>query len=100
MIPNEAQFVVKYFPPQIKNFTFLADKNNSKFSETYYHRILNNNEQIHSPWLVYSTSLNSVFCPPCKLFYTVVGEICEHLLYGAKGVSVWKRLATVLKTLI
>lgn len=72
------------------------DTNKWKFPETYY-STLGNYVKINSLWLLDSTSLNSVFCVPCKLFCTVVGEIGKRILYGAKGVGDWKDLAMILK---
>lgn len=93
--PSEVQFIIENFPPQIKDFNFPRDRNNRKFSENYYYRTLPNQDKIHRPWLLYSVSLNSVFCAPCKLF--CCDESSRHLLNGSSGVSDWQHLAIILK---
>ncbi|CAG9760316.1 unnamed protein product [Ceutorhynchus assimilis] len=95
---SQVQYIIENFPKQVQNIAFPRDKQNKKISESYFYRILSNGEKIHRPWLLYSLSLNSVFCAPCKLFCTdvTIKEKKEHI-YGAGEVKDWQHLSLILK---
>ncbi|XP_026458768.1 zinc finger MYM-type protein 1-like [Papaver somniferum] len=61
-------FLVEKGPVRIDNIKFPRDSKGDHFSSTYYFRRMNNFEKQERRWLVYSTSLDKVFCFCCKLF--------------------------------
>ncbi|XP_035228241.1 zinc finger MYM-type protein 5-like, partial [Stegodyphus dumicola] len=93
---SQVQYIIENFPSQVQNIAFPRDEQNKKISESYFYRTLSNGEKIHRPWLLYSLSLNSVFCAPCKLFCTDVTEKKERI-YGKEGVNDWQQLSLILK---
>lgn len=88
---KEREFLVKNDPPQVRNFNFPKDSAGKKFSETYYTRILPNGEKGTRPWLLYSTSKDSVFCLYCRLF----GE-GKNQLRNENGCKDWHHLSHLL----
>nr|XP_027198316.1 zinc finger MYM-type protein 1-like [Dermatophagoides pteronyssinus] len=85
-------FLVENLPKHIKH-SYPKDKNGRSFSENYFFRILPNGEKVKRQYLVYSKSLNSVFCSHCKLFGGPNSRLSND-----SGVNDWRHLATILKT--
>ncbi|XP_035214127.1 zinc finger MYM-type protein 1-like [Stegodyphus dumicola] len=94
---SQVQYIIENFPSQVQNIAFPRDEQNKKFSESYFYRTLSNGEKIHRPWLLYSLSLNSVFCAPCKLFCTTDVTEKKERIYGKEGVNDWQQLSLILK---
>ena len=65
---NLIDMLVKRGPSKVKVDNCPKDLENRHFSSTHYTRYLSNGEKTIRKWLVYSISLNKVFCFYCKLF--------------------------------
>ena len=65
---NLIDMLVKISPSKVKVDNFPKDSENRHFSFTHYTRYLSNGEKTIRKWLVYSISLDKVFCFCCKLF--------------------------------
>ena len=65
---NLIDMLVKRGPSKVKVDNFPKDSENRHFSSTHYTRYLSNGEKTIRKWLVYSISLDKVFCFCCKLF--------------------------------
>ena len=65
---NLIDMLVKRGPSKVKVDNFPKDSENKHFSSTHYTRYLSNGEKTIRKWLVYSISLDKVFCLCCKLF--------------------------------
>lgn len=83
--------LVENDPHQVRNVNFPKDSTGRKFSETYYTRVLPNGEKTTRPWLLYSTSKDSVFCLYCRLF----GE-GKNQLRNESGCRDWQHLSHIL----
>lgn len=94
---KDTEFLVENFPFQVRNINFPKDAQKRKFSEAYYYRKLDNGEKIHRQWLLYSVSLDSVFCGACKIFEWHTLEKSEHHLAATRGVNDWRYLSILLK---
>lgn len=70
-----------------------SGKRNRRFRKRFYTRFLPNGDKQDRPWLVYSISLNKVFCFCCKLFKT------HHMLTGfaEDGIDDWVNLGAKLE---
>ena len=65
---NLIDMLVKRCLSKVKVDNFPKDSENRHFSSTHYTRYLSNDEKTIRKWLVYSISLDKVFCFCCKLF--------------------------------
>ena len=65
---NLIDMLVKRGLSKVKVDNFPKDSENMHFSSTHYTRYLSNGEKTVRKWLVYSISLDKVFCFYCKLF--------------------------------
>ena len=65
---NLIDMLMKRGPSKVKVDNFPKDSENRHFSSTHYTRYLSNGEKTIRKWLVYSISLDKVFCFCCKLF--------------------------------
>ncbi|KAL4131915.1 hypothetical protein QTP88_009147 [Uroleucon formosanum] len=61
-------YLVKNPPSKIKNYKFPSNDEGRKFSVIHYNIIMANGENVLRNWLLYSKSLNRVFCLYCRLF--------------------------------
>lgn len=87
---NTRMILVSKQPHQIGNdynFPFNPDKR--RFSALHYQRILPNEEIVHRRWLIYSKSLDKVFCFCCKLFEKTINKSTENFIN--KGTNDWKK---------
>ncbi|VYS68175.1 unnamed protein product [Arabidopsis thaliana] len=76
------------------DFTFPREKVSGRhFSHSYYRRILSNGEKQDRRWLVYSKTLDKIFCFCCKLFTRDKNP--SHM--ASKGLSDWKNILERLK---
>ncbi|XP_026437843.1 putative uncharacterized protein DDB_G0286901 [Papaver somniferum] len=87
-------FLVEKGPVRIDNIKFPRDSKGDHFSSTYYFRRMRNFEKQERRWLVYSTSLDKVFCFCCKLFKKreTNYQLCES------GFNDWNNLSGRLST--
>ncbi|XP_022852021.1 uncharacterized protein LOC111373688 [Olea europaea var. sylvestris] len=86
--------LVKRGPLGQDGFIFPKDSENSHFSSTYYIRHLTNGEKSDRKWLVYSISLDKVFCFCCKLFK----QEGNNIQLANEGINDWKNLSFRLKS--
>lgn len=98
MSVKDKNYLAKRGPFQLKeeNFTFPIDTNGRRFTSRNYLRKLANGEVICREWLVYSKSLNSVFCFACKLFSSSNANSIS--LTDTYGFSDWKHLSRILSS--
>ncbi|XP_062011182.1 uncharacterized protein LOC133727793 [Rosa rugosa] len=87
-------FLVERGPKRDNNVIFPKDKCDRCFSSKHYFRELPNGEKQERKWLVYSVSLDKVFCFCCKLFAKkhLVGQLADE------GVNDWHNISDRLKS--
>lgn len=90
---SNIQFLTQNYPQQISKI-FPRNSSGRKFSAFYYYRSLTNGEKVHRQWLLYSESLDSVICGPCRLFEE---KINRDDIAGTKGVNDWGHISLILK---
>ena len=91
---NLIDMLVKRGPSKVKMDNFPKDSENRHFSSTHYTRYLSNGEKTIKKWLVYSISLDKVFCFCCKLF-----KQKENTFQLAnEGTNDWKNISYRLKS--
>ncbi|XP_036342156.1 zinc finger MYM-type protein 5-like [Rhagoletis pomonella] len=75
-------------PSSCRNIDLIAKKSGQRnFSEYHLHRVLPNGTQTERDWLIYSPSVDSVFCFACRLF----GNLDENASsFALKGFNDWK----------
>jgi hypothetical protein len=73
-------------PSDLKRFP--VDESGRRFSATFFDKRLQNGEIVARKWLMYSPSVDKVFCYCCKLFE---GDRCCSIL-GTTGMNDWKHL--------
>ncbi|XP_004308745.1 PREDICTED: uncharacterized protein LOC101306387 [Fragaria vesca subsp. vesca] len=88
---NFRDFLVERGPKRENNFTYPADDLGRRFSSAQYFRIFPNGEKRNRRWLVYSVSLDKVFCFCCKLFKqdhnkNILGKLANE------GLSDWRNM--------
>jgi hypothetical protein len=71
-------------PADLKRFT--VGEYGRHFSATFFDKRLSYGETVARKWLVYSPSVDNVFCYCCKLFE---GDRCRSVL-GTTGMKDWK----------
>ncbi|XP_022160852.1 zinc finger MYM-type protein 1-like [Myzus persicae] len=89
---NFIDIVIKMGPREINDDIFPKDENNRHFSKIYKIRKLDNNEKVKRRWLVYSKSIDRVFCFCCKLFNS------SHSTLSTIGNNDWKHMTTTLNS--
>jgi hypothetical protein len=62
------QALVKNGFRQIKNFEYPSNKKKRKFNPRFFMCRMQNREMVPRKWLMYSVSLDSLFCFSCKFF--------------------------------
>ncbi|XP_022893928.1 zinc finger MYM-type protein 1-like [Olea europaea var. sylvestris] len=93
MNTNLRDLIVMKGPVRENDLTFPKDGANRHFSSTHYVRRLPNGEKYDRKWLIYSKSLDKVFCFCCKLFKN--DGIRTQLAHD--GVNDWKNVGEKLK---
>ncbi|XP_060974664.1 uncharacterized protein LOC133039745 [Cannabis sativa] len=92
---NMTNFIVERGPKRVIKDEFTRDAFGRNFSSWHYIRELPNGEKQDRKWLIYSVSLDKVFCFCCKLFATkkhLVGFLAEG------GFSDWHNISDRLKS--
>ena len=87
---NMRDFIVERGPKRVIKEVFTKDDLGRNFSNGHYIRELPNGEKQDRKWLLYSESLNKVFCFCCKLFATrkhLVGFLAEGGLNDSHNIS-------------
>ncbi|CAA2984694.1 zinc finger MYM-type 1-like [Olea europaea subsp. europaea] len=90
-------YLVKMGPKRVDDISFPKDCTNKHFDSSQYKRLLPNGETIDRRWLVYSVSMDKIFCFCCKLFktqknVTTVGQL------GNDGFKDWHNLHQSIKS--
>ncbi|XP_026396830.1 zinc finger MYM-type protein 1-like [Papaver somniferum] len=85
-------FLIENGPRRVEDYVFPYDKFREHFSRKHYTRKMTNGEKQDRRWLVYSTSLNKVFCFCCKLF-----EIDDSTQFADIGFDDWNNVSGRLK---
>ncbi|KAK4874132.1 hypothetical protein RN001_013492 [Aquatica leii] len=67
------QILVERGPHQIKEFEFPINKGRRRFSPSHYLKVLNNGEVVERSWLIYSITIDAVFCFCC---FFVISFFC------------------------
>ncbi|XP_062104079.1 uncharacterized protein LOC133815238 [Humulus lupulus] len=92
---NMTNFIVERGPKRVIKEEFTRDAFGRNFSSWHYIRELPNGEKQDMKWLIYSVSLDKVFCFCCKLFATkkhLVGFLAEG------GFNDWHNISERLKS--
>ena len=91
---NFIDLLVEKGPIRGNMVDFPKNSENRHFSSTYYIRHLSNGEKSDRKWLIYSISLDKVFCFCCKLFK----QEQNNIQLANEGTSDWKNLSSKLKS--
>ena len=91
---NLIDLLVKRGPSRENVIAFPKDSENRHFSYVYYIRHLANGEKSDRKWLIYSISLDKVFCFCCKLFK----QEGNNIQLANEGINDWKNLSFRLKS--
>lgn len=86
-------FIVQTGPVQVKNIEFKKDIRNRHFCNDFYRRSLDNGEYQARRWLIYSKSVNKVFCFCCKLF-----DNKARTSLATEGSQDWTHMSFILKS--
>ncbi|XP_042415429.1 zinc finger MYM-type protein 1-like [Zingiber officinale] len=89
-------YLIEMGPKRVNDFLFPKDSNNRHFDSSHYTRVMTNGQTIDRRWLVYSISLDKIFCFCCKLFKT------EQMMsrmgnLGNDGYKDWRNIHRSLK---
>ncbi|XP_050527787.1 zinc finger MYM-type protein 5-like [Daktulosphaira vitifoliae] len=85
-------YLIENSSSKIINYNFPSNDEGRKFSITHYNRIMGNGEKVVRNWLLYSKSLNRVFCLYCRLFSS---NSTSSL--ASEGFFNWKQISERLK---
>ena len=91
---NLIDILVKRGHSKVKVDNFPKDSENRHFSSTHYTRYLSNGEKTIRKWLVYSISLDKVFCFCCNLFK----QEENTFQLANEGTNDWKNISYRLKS--
>jgi len=83
-------FLVEKGPKRNIDMRFPKDESDRSFSSSHYWRVLPNGERQDRRWLVYSASVDKVFCFCCKLFATNRHNVG---LLGDGGLNDWHNIS-------
>ena len=83
-------FLVEKGPKRNNDMRFPKDESDRSFSSSHYWRVLPNGERQDRRWLVYSASVDKVFCFCCKLFATNRHNVG---LLGDGGLNDWHNIS-------
>ncbi|XP_042401404.1 52 kDa repressor of the inhibitor of the protein kinase-like [Zingiber officinale] len=89
-------FLVERGPKRDACTLFPKDSTNRHFNVLHYKRILSNGEENDRRWLLYSISLDKIFCFCCKLFKKQKNKIGTQL--ANEGYNDWHNLSRCLTT--
>ena len=74
-------FLIQHDPKQIKlDNGYPKDKSGRQFSNYHYTRKLANGETLERPWLMYSTSMDMVYCFCCKVYNRSKSVLGSHMV--------------------
>ncbi|XP_062028633.1 uncharacterized protein LOC133744556 [Rosa rugosa] len=93
---NIRDFLVERGPQRDHDYKFPKDSRGRHFSSEHFFRYLPNGEKQDRNWLVYSESLDRIFCFCCKLFKKDEQKINLCNIAGV-GYKDWKNLGRRLK---
>ncbi|XP_024196213.1 uncharacterized protein LOC112199423 [Rosa chinensis] len=93
---NIRDFLVERGPQRDHDYNFPKDSRGRHFSSEHFFRYLPNGEKQDRNWLVYSESLDRIFCFCCKLFKKDEQKINLGNIAGV-GYKDWKNLGRRLK---
>jgi hypothetical protein len=93
---NIRDFLVERGPKRDDGILFPLDSESRHFDSKHYKRLLPNGEKNDRRWLVYSVSLDKIFCFCCKLFKTqrTMNKIGQLAIEGYKD---WHNLSRSLR---
>lgn len=85
-------FLIQHDPKQIKlDNGYPKDESGRQFSNYHYTRKLANGETLERPWLMYSTSMDMVYCFCCKVYNR------SKSVLGSHGSCDWKNMSSILQ---
>lgn len=85
-------FLIQHDPKQIKlDNGYPKDESGRRFSNYHYTRKLANGETLERPWLMYSTSMDMVYCFCCKVYNR------SKSVLGSHGSCDWKNMSNILQ---
>uniref|UniRef100_A0A7N0TTH6 TTF-type domain-containing protein n=1 Tax=Kalanchoe fedtschenkoi TaxID=63787 RepID=A0A7N0TTH6_KALFE len=87
------ELLVEKGPIHELNIVFPLDKFSRHFSDFYYLKRMNNGETRDRKWLIYSKTVDRVYCFCCKLFKSRK----SYSLLSNDGTSDWKHLSQTLR---
>lgn len=90
-------YLVEIGSKRVDGIVFPKDSANRHFDSSQYMRLLPNGQTIDRRWLVYSVSMDKIFCFCCKLFKTLNNAIRIGQL-GNEGFRDWHNLHRSIKS--
>ncbi|XP_022866201.1 zinc finger MYM-type protein 1-like [Olea europaea var. sylvestris] len=90
-------YLVERGPKRVDDISFPKDCTNRHFDSSQYKRLLRNGQTIDRRWLVYSISMDRIFCFCCKLFKTAKNATRVGQL-GNDGFKDWYNLHQSIKS--
>lgn len=83
--------LVETGPCRVLDYAFPLNNNGRHFSVGFYSRKLSNGEVVDRSWLVYSKSVDRIFCFCCKMFGYTGNKFCTD------GFCDWNHLSVLVK---
>lgn len=86
-ITNVTQIqIVERSPTRVLDIIFpLQEKSGRTFSVTHYKKIMSNGEIVDGEWLIYSKTMDRVYCFVCKLFEATLNTSLPNIGYDDWG---------------